>query len=82
MTYQDINSSFTDVWKDANMNMDYLLGFIKTNSCKDVFLTYMEQYFNYRDYNKPLGDLVSILLSNALGLLIDIDKMIVLPMQQ
>lgn len=55
------------------MIMDYYLSFIGVNRCKDAFLTYMEQYFNDRNNNQSLGNLVLTILSKPETLLIDID---------
>jgi hypothetical protein len=59
-------------WVEGWKNKDYYMSFIQENGYDDAFLIYMEQYFNNKKYNQPLGDLVPTMLSNALGLQIEI----------
>ena len=69
---QDIVSLLSAAWIEADRNKDYYSGFIKRNGCDGAYLRYMVEYFYNRNYNQPLGDLVPTMLSNALGLQIDI----------
>ena len=69
----EIGSLINEADSELSQNMHHYIAFLALNKgTDDIIMTYKENYFTHKLYNHDLGDLMPTVLSNALGLVINI----------